>query len=522
MNSSFPVARPASQLNCCHIGKRAARSKPGRVVAMALAAALLIFCHLGQTAAQAHLRGLLGSAWAQHRVGLELELHMPVSNVERAARRLAKRSGLYLAKRCDGDRRKVYRPDGGISHYKDWENKVCTAYWVVQRDSSLDDIDDMESLELSSRAKAFQDLEGDIDAVSDALCDLDARITKSCGLHVHMDMTQLSKAKMKHVLVNFARLWVRLEPLLLAVVPPSRRDNQYCEQVAPFLRGKDLRRLWYGHEYFMARDVKELLNPNGKYHTVNFPDEDRLYHTIEVRLHSGTVEAWKIKRWVKLCLQLLEVCKASWDGKMRKLVRRGSMLHLLNRFVDEEVRAHIFRRAFHFIRTYPHVKLPDAVSWLERASQHGYPQSGKWQEFDCTGCGERFPSDIPLSEATALCWSCLHKPDGGVKLSSPEIIEKPTQRLAFEFVRMLWQDLPFEAAVSWKTAANLPDMLGTRSHILLLTSRELRLHLHTLHTRTRSQSAERKKRDWKLQAESHTLCQKPRDIKTDVFGPQSL
>lgn len=94
-------------------------------------------------------------AWAQHRVGLELELHMPLSNVEDAAKMLAKRSGLYLAKRCDGDRRKVYRPDGGISHYKDWEDRVCTSYWVVQRDSSLDDIKNMASLELSSRAKAF-------------------------------------------------------------------------------------------------------------------------------------------------------------------------------------------------------------------------------------------------------------------------------------------------------------------------------------------------------------------------------
>ena len=54
MNSHIPVARPASELNCCHIGKRAACLKRGRVVAMALAAALLIFCHLGECAAQAH------------------------------------------------------------------------------------------------------------------------------------------------------------------------------------------------------------------------------------------------------------------------------------------------------------------------------------------------------------------------------------------------------------------------------------------------------------------------------------
>ena len=54
MNSRISVARPASQLNCCHLGKRAACLKPGRVVATALAAALLIFCHLGECAAQAY------------------------------------------------------------------------------------------------------------------------------------------------------------------------------------------------------------------------------------------------------------------------------------------------------------------------------------------------------------------------------------------------------------------------------------------------------------------------------------
>ena len=175
----------------------------------------------------------------------------------------------------------------------------------------------------------------------------------------------------------------------------------------------------------MAKLVKDLLNPDGKYHAVNFPSSDRDYCTIEVRLHSGTMEAWKIKRWVKLLLQLLEGCKDVWDEELRLYVRRGSQLQLLNMFVDEEVRSHLLRRAFYFARRYPDAGLvSDELPWLRRAAEHGYPEDGTWWEYDCGSCGERFPADMALDEDRALCWSCLHNPK---RASAPGVQEELCQ-----------------------------------------------------------------------------------------------
>ena len=168
-------------------------------------------------------RRLLRPAWVKRRFGVELEMHVPQCSPERAAKQLASLSGLHVAKRVGGQKVRVYRPDGGIAYYTDREQKVCLRYWVVQLDTSLDDIDSMASVELSSPARAFEEQEDDIDTLSSVLQDMDTRITKSCGLHVHLDMTRLPR----HALLNFVRLWVRLEPLLCAAVPPSRRDNGY-------------------------------------------------------------------------------------------------------------------------------------------------------------------------------------------------------------------------------------------------------------------------------------------------------
>jgi hypothetical protein len=102
-----------------------------------------------------------------------------------------------------------------------------------------------------------------------------AQVNKSCGLHIHLDQRNVSRAtawRRYHRLVS-ALPWLKL------AVPPSRMGNSYC-------------RLNVAGE-----------NPENydRYMAINWKAYTE-HGTIEVRLLNGTTSADKIKHWVALCV----------------------------------------------------------------------------------------------------------------------------------------------------------------------------------------------------------------------------
>jgi len=105
-------------------------------------------------------------------------------------------------------------------------------------------------------------------------------VNKSCGLHVHLDMRNRNPD------MAYANLFAS-QALLYAMCPKTRLTNSYCK-------------------------------PANSYHkmTANSQSGDRYYginaaafgrhKTIEVRIHSGTVNAFKIINWVKLLIQIAD------------------------------------------------------------------------------------------------------------------------------------------------------------------------------------------------------------------------
>jgi hypothetical protein len=94
-------------------------------------------------------------------------------------------------------------------------------------------------------------------------------VDKSCGLHVHLD------ARNDDVRAMFDKL-LDQQSTLFALVPSSRRDNQYCRPTArkDFCKGS-------------------------RYKTINSLSF-RKYKTLEVRLHGGTIDPNKIINWITL------------------------------------------------------------------------------------------------------------------------------------------------------------------------------------------------------------------------------
>jgi len=107
------------------------------------------------------------------------------------------------------------------------------------------------------------------------LSDAGMTVNKSCGLHVHLDARESTCRNAKAM---YARL-MKVQELLLQMQPVSRRSNQYCKKSKPN---------FYGNE---------------RYRAVN-PTAFRKHGTIEVRCHSGSVDAGKITRWVYLLMSI--------------------------------------------------------------------------------------------------------------------------------------------------------------------------------------------------------------------------
>lgn len=124
-------------------------------------------------------------------------------------------------------------------------------------------------------------------AVCDLLSELDARVNRSCGLHVHLDVRDLLKVvntregrpnsvpqyeyrEPRKAMTRAYRLKHAL-PLLTQMVPPSRRNNTFCRL--------------------------EISKNGDRYCAINTTAIEK-FGTIEVRLHSGTTSFKKISNWI--------------------------------------------------------------------------------------------------------------------------------------------------------------------------------------------------------------------------------
>ena len=115
--------------------------------------------------------------------------------------------------------------------------------------------------------------------VLEVLRESGAEVNTTCGTHIHLDQRDV---KRRQADVRAKRL-IKALPALVQLVAPSRLDNQYCRPNSPIIDGET-----YTHG-------------RGRYYAINFYDAYAKHKTIEVRMHGGTLDVWKIIGWVNLC-----------------------------------------------------------------------------------------------------------------------------------------------------------------------------------------------------------------------------
>lgn len=176
----------------------------------------------------------------------------------------------------------------GIDCYVEGYNHSTRSHWKVVTDGS---IHGNRAFELVSPVLNGADGIRQIEVVCRVLDELDAKVNKSCGLHVHHDARGYNDKQ----LVNVLKFYRRSEKDIDSFMPLSRRDNNgfYCQSVNSAL--------------YQIENGVSIHNLN-RYCKVNLTSFYR-HGTVEFRHHSGTVDFDKISNWVLFTALIMRAAK---------------------------------------------------------------------------------------------------------------------------------------------------------------------------------------------------------------------
>jgi Putative amidoligase enzyme len=138
-----------------------------------------------------------------------------------------------------------------------------------------------------------------------------AYVNKSCGTHVHFDMRHVDE---NEALLYGAKIGCCVKALKF-ILPTWRRNNQYCDKtINSFNEGNG-----DGHN---------------RYAFVNMMAYKK-YKTIEVRGHSGTLNAEKILNWIKICETIMYSKKNISVGNVKELIKNYKFSPKLSSFIKK-------------------------------------------------------------------------------------------------------------------------------------------------------------------------------------------
>jgi len=162
---------------------------------------------------------------------------------------------------------------------------IPTPFWArLGTDISVHAPSGYRDLELRALA-TNKTLEKRVLRMCEIMLQLRARLTERCSLHVHLDARHMDESEA----ASAARRLLRWLILLQELVPLNRRQNEFCRLESNV------------NQVLGEADYEEY---SSRYCAVNFYAYQK-FKSLEIRLHSGTLEPVKIVQWIKLMQKCL-------------------------------------------------------------------------------------------------------------------------------------------------------------------------------------------------------------------------
>lgn len=170
-------------------------------------------------------------------------------------------------------------------------NHETRTWWKIVSDASVNGRPN--GMELVSPPLSGTEGFRQVQVVSEVLVRLGCKVDVKCGLHVHLDATDLTVDAWKSIV----RTYTKYEAHFDSMMPVSRRANTYAKTMSQA-------RLSLLDACPTIRDIAMNVFYGDRFYKVNAQSYLR-HGTIEFRQHSGTVEAQKIIPWVRFLMGIV-------------------------------------------------------------------------------------------------------------------------------------------------------------------------------------------------------------------------
>lgn len=258
-------------------------------------------------------------------VGVEIEFFAPIESGPLWKRFAEQKLGKYLHLKDDGSidvPEKYQQSDDYDQDYEELpcsecshrcgmsKTKCCSCGGKLKDPRARKKIQVHESHELAILVKQSE-MEDVVKRVCKVLQECEAKVNKSCGLHVHLDMRNREPSK------AYANL-VLTQPLLFRLVHKSRKRSGYCDEINT------------------ESKFEQMVN-SGRYYTINASAYSK-FKTIEVRMHQGTIDGDKIVNWICLLLETIEADPLDRVVRTLQDVNRLKVSPKVLQYVSKEAR----------------------------------------------------------------------------------------------------------------------------------------------------------------------------------------
>lgn len=221
--------------------------------------------------------------------------------------------------------------NAGIEITSEGYNHTTRTHWKLVNDSSINGSNSFEIV--SPKLKGENGLR-QLKTVTLILKGLDAKVNKTCGVHIHFDASEFDLQTWKRIFINYGKL----ETTIDSWMPKSRRgnNNYYCKSIKfDGMQNKidsirDNENIAKG-----LKAIKEKFGICSRYFKVNIDSYWR-HKSIEFRQHSGSLQYEKISNWIIFLARLIEYSKLAivkngeWDS-IKNFITPEQMAYLRNR-----------------------------------------------------------------------------------------------------------------------------------------------------------------------------------------------
>lgn len=177
-------------------------------------------------------------------------------------------------------------------HFEGYTHRT-TRHWKIVTDGSLPNYDTCGEIV----SPILQGVEGveELRKVCDKLDTIEGiKVTRRCGLHVHLGAADLTVAEIQTIYERYADYEAQID----LVMPRSRRGrSRWCDTIAD-----------NKNRVKRAKTKNRLASSCDRYYKINLVSLGR-YGTIEFRQHSGTLNFDKIVNWLSFLMAFVEKSK---------------------------------------------------------------------------------------------------------------------------------------------------------------------------------------------------------------------